>query len=236
MRALPSRKCSAPKTPGGPYVVTLEITNMQAKPMTTYGAVSTPASSLPAGAIGIQPQPVGWHPLPVTLNQGDSTTITLDLPGLSGGEFVCFNLTFLDKGFEECCTETVCVDIPKCECAIVHEMKVKCRQLADGTWVYDLDITLENTSHLIGAPLSAYGISFGPNVTAFNPNFIDVSGVRLIRGTSEPLLRPTPDLQAFFVSRSPCIAKETRNAASSIRFVLICPLAKETSLCPTAVF
>jgi hypothetical protein len=156
--------------------VTLSIENLQPKPLTTYGAVPTPASALPPGAIPIQPQPFGWQPLPTTLNQGDSTTITLALPGLAGGEFACFNLTFLDAKFEECCTETVCVDIPICECALVHGVKVTCRQLADGTWVYALDVTVENTSNLIGAPVSAYGISFGPNVTAFSPNYIDLSG------------------------------------------------------------
>ena len=165
-----------PDVEGGPFTVTLNITNLQAKPAAFYGVVPTPAGSLPAGAIGIQPSPVGWQPLPTVLNQGDSATITLTLPGLSGGEFACFNLTLLDDKFEECCTETVCLDIPKCECALVHEVIVKCRQLADGTWVYDLSVTLENTSHLIGAPLSAYGISFGPDVTAFSPNYIDTSG------------------------------------------------------------
>lgn len=165
-----------PTVPGGPYTVTLSVENLQPKPITSYGAVPTPASALSPGAIGIQPQPMGWQALPSPLNQGDVTTITFDLPGLSGGEFACFNLTFLDAKFEECCTETVCVDIPKCECALVHDIQVNCRQLPDGTWVYDLDLTVENTSNLIGAPLSAYGISFGPNVTAFSPNYIDLSG------------------------------------------------------------
>ena len=170
------KEVNCPKVPGGPYTVTLSIENLQPKPLTTYGSVATPASALPPGAIPIQPQPFGWQPLPTILNQGDSTTITLDLPGLAGGEFACFNLTFLDAKFEECCTETVCVDIPICECALVHDVKVTCRLLADGTWGYVLDVTVENTSNLIGAPLSAYGISFGPNVTAFSPNYIDLSG------------------------------------------------------------
>ena len=70
---------------------------------------------------------------------------------------------------------------------MVQDLKVECRQLADGTWVYDLSITLENTSHLIGAPVTAYGISFGPNVTAFSPNYIDLSGSPLNPGDIQTL-------------------------------------------------
>ena len=170
------KEVKCPEVVGAPFTVTLSVTNLGPKPASLFGVVPTPAGSLPAGAIGIQPTPSGWQSLPSVLNTGDSASITLTLPGLTGGEFVCFNLTLLDSKFSECCTETVCVDIPKCECAIVHGVTVKCRQLADGSWVYDLSVTVENTSHLIGAPLSAYGVSFGPNVAAFVPNFIDLSG------------------------------------------------------------
>lgn len=176
---------ACPEEPGGPFIVTLQVENLQTKPMSSYGAVPTPASSLPAGATSIQPQPFGWQPLSAPLAQGDSTTITFELPGLSGGEFVCFNLTFLDPKFEECCTETVCVDVPECECAIVHDIKVVCRLQADGTWAYDLSLTLENTSHLTGSPLSAYGISFGPDITAFSPNYLDLSGDPFDPGETE---------------------------------------------------
>ncbi|YCM46501.1 hypothetical protein V2O64_10770 [Verrucomicrobiaceae bacterium 227] len=176
------RRVNCPKEPGGPFTVTLNVTNLGPKPASIFNVVPTPAGSLPGGAIGVQPTPTGWQPLPSVLNTGDSANITLTLPGLSGGEFACFNLTLLDSKFEECCTETVCVDIPKCECAIVHGVEVKCRQLADGTWVYDLSVTVENTSHLIGSPLSAYGISFGPDVAAFSPNYLDISGSPLNPG------------------------------------------------------
>lgn len=164
-----------PREHGGNYLLTLEVTNFQPKVMTSFGAVPTPSSALPPGAIGIQPLPVGWQALTPPLNQGDSTTITMQLPNLSGGEIVCFNLAFLDRNFETCCTETVCLEVPTCECAIAHEVKVDCRQLPDGSWVYDLSIVLENTSAATPSPISAYGISFGPNVTAFDPNFIDLS-------------------------------------------------------------
>mgnify|MGYP001163512990 CR=1 FL=1 len=180
-------KVHCPTEDGGPFTVTLNITNLQSKPAAFYGVVPTPSGSLPTGATSIQPTPIGWLPFSSVLSQGDSETVTLNLPGLSGGEFVCFNLTLLDEKFEECCTDTVCVDIPECECALVQDLKVVCRQLADGTWVYDLSITLENTSHLIGAPVTAYGISFGPNVTAFSPNYIDLSGSPLNPGDIQTL-------------------------------------------------
>ncbi|MDA7882396.1 hypothetical protein N9A94_08840, partial [Akkermansiaceae bacterium] len=151
-------KVDCPTEDGGPFTVTLNVTNLQAKPAVFYGVVPTPSGSLPVGAIGVQPSPVGWQAFPTVLNQGDSATITLTLPGMSGGEFVCFNFTMLDEEFEECCTETVCLDLPECECLLVHE------------------VTVENTSHLIGTPITGYGISFGPDVTAFDPNFIDLSG------------------------------------------------------------
>jgi hypothetical protein len=179
------KEVKCPEVVGGPFTVTLSVTNLSPKPASLYGVIATPAGSLPAGAIGIQPTPAGWQPLPSVLNTGDSTSITLTLPGLTGGEFVCFNLTLLDSKFSECCTEIVCVDIPKCECAIVHEIVAKCRQLADGTWVYDLSVTVENTSHLIGAPLTAYGISFGPNVAAFSPNFVDTTADPLYPGETQ---------------------------------------------------
>ncbi len=179
------KEVECPKTPGDPFVVTLSVTNNQAQAISAYGAVATPGSALPSGAVGVQPLPMGWQGLSPVLSQGDSASISLTLPGLSGGEVACFNLTFLDPKFSECCTETVCVDLPVCECALIEDLKVECRQLADGTWVYDLSMSVENTTNLVGSPFAIHGISFGPNFGAFSPNYIDLSSSPLAPGNSQ---------------------------------------------------
>ena len=178
---------ACPEAPDEPYTVELEITNNSGQ--TALYAWLTPAPSPPLGGSAIQPEPSGILTLPAPLPSGASTNLSIELPADTAGGTVCFRVTLFTREGDECCTETICVDIPSCECAEVLGSEVACEVLDDGTIQYTLFLEVRNLTHLSANPTGfAYATFLPPNgfSPAFaqpSPNPIPPGGTGLVEAT-----------------------------------------------------
>jgi hypothetical protein len=179
-------KIECPRTIGGAYTAMIKLTNLQSLNVVSYTTTPTPAASLPPSAIGIQPLPTGIQPISPAIGLNGMTTLALTLPGLMGGEEVCFNLTLFDERFRACCTVRVCIDIPKCDCGIVSDVKVTCLPSPAGSTLqcYNIMFNLTNSTNFGPMPFTATHVSFGPNSSSFTPNFITLSPALAPGGTT----------------------------------------------------
>ena len=142
-----------PDVATAPYTVSLKVKNLKPGVTAVYGWLTPcPAASLPAGAVTAQPTPVGVFTLPTPIPYLGTGTVNATLPLTLGGKKVCFRLTLLDALGKECCTEKICVDLPRCDCAEIIGRTVTCEPQADGTIKYTIVLTIKNQTNLSATP------------------------------------------------------------------------------------
>jgi len=119
-----------PVTPGGPYTLNLNVTNLMAVPMTNLQFLPVPINQLPPGAISVQPAPATvtlGSPIP----PNGSGIVPISLPNVPpvGGQ-VCFlvNVVDLSSPVEPrvLCSQKICVNLPKCPCAQLTATNLQC--------------------------------------------------------------------------------------------------------------
>ncbi|MFN0128336.1 MAG: hypothetical protein ACKV19_16810 [Verrucomicrobiales bacterium] len=135
--------------PGKPFQYTFTLTNKTAQ--TGYYLWFTPClpADLTGGAVTTTPNvvsaPPGLWTLPTPLGPNQSTSITVELPGVTGGQKVCFRITMLDLHGDVCCTDKTCVELPPCDCLTVLKKDIRCEETPVGP-VYTLTMTVQNNS------------------------------------------------------------------------------------------
>ena len=162
-------KC--PTAAGGDYTLTLTIKNLTAAPVGFVNIGQCPPGSIPPGAVSVLPAPAGYLPLIPPLAPGATTSLPLSLPGLPcTGVRACFCLSLLGASGsgsgggddpEEppaiLCQETVCVDLPACDCPpcmSVATGNIRCPDAPTGPYLLGLQIT-----NLSGATAGYYGLT-----------------------------------------------------------------------------
>jgi len=120
--AIPECKCiqlvkdEGPKCTGNPdgsFTYTFQLQNLSSQPL---GALFIHP---PAGVI-VTPDYFALSP-PVAANGGIDTPHTITVTGAIPGKQICFDLTVLDADLNECCTQKICVDAPRCELPHDHD-------------------------------------------------------------------------------------------------------------------
>lgn len=148
-----------PLTPDAPFSLSLSLTNNSGVP--GQYVLLTPR----------QPTTGSFMPnqfiLPAPLPDGQKTIINTQMFGLSAGQQFCFTVTLLSATFNECCSQTICVDIPECDCFEVESDMVACVPGAPGTYTYTF-----NYINLTG--VNIYNLNlWAPPPVVITPNQID---------------------------------------------------------------
>ncbi|MEZ5299175.1 MAG: hypothetical protein R3F11_00655 [Verrucomicrobiales bacterium] len=163
---------SCPSAPGGAYTVPVTITNLGAATAYQVAFFACNPNQLPAGAITLQPQPGGLIALSPPLAQNQSTTIPVTLSAPSTGGLVCFCAAlFGEMEGDLLCKGMVCVDLPRCECALVTKTDVVCLP----TGQYQLTFTVQNNTALSGTPYNFDLGTFSP-WSGFSPAVMPSNG------------------------------------------------------------
>jgi hypothetical protein len=189
-----------PEKPGGAYTLDVSLTHHLAGTLVKYLEFKPcPATSLPAGAVTVQPLPASIQTLTPALAAGVPLTTTITLPGLpSSGGKVCFNIKFLNATGAQCCLEKICVDLPACDCAELLDTDIACvTDPATGTNKYTLTFTVHNQTNLSTSPYAFSGATFLPpggfdqSSIVFSPASIPPGGTGTVSicyyGTPGPL-------------------------------------------------
>jgi hypothetical protein len=163
-----------------PYTVTLNVKNLQPGVTAVYGWLTPcPSASLPPGAVTAQPSPVGVFPLATPIPYLGTGNVVATLTLTLGGKKVCFRLTLLDSLGKECCTEKICIDLPRCDCAEIVSKTVTCEPQSDGTIKYTITLTVKNQTNLSPTP---YPFSYA--------NFLPPAGFAPATVTLSPPIAP----------------------------------------------
>ncbi|MFT5857367.1 MAG: hypothetical protein ACI8XO_004628 [Verrucomicrobiales bacterium] len=192
-----------PEEIGDPYCVTVNITNRSTNTAVYARYSLCPAADLPAGGISAKPSPaVQTLPNPIVVGATEPLTWKFPTVPLTGGK-VYFLVTLLDETGEECCTEKICVDLPRCDCAEILDQVVKCDPLPSGVNKYTITLTVRNRSHLSGAPFDFANATvlppagFGdPDDIVINPDPIAPGAI----GTIELCYTGSPGMICFTLS------------------------------------
>ena len=110
-----------PPVPGGPYSVTLSITNLMAVPMTQLAFGPCPPAFLPPGGVSLVPSPAS---MAMSLAPGATTNVTVFMTALPIGGVKCFSIQANPVGGgagstdDFLCSPKVCVRLPKCPCLL----------------------------------------------------------------------------------------------------------------------
>ncbi len=107
--------------------------------------------------------------LPQPLAVGDKAIINTTINGLMPGETICFDITLLSSSFEECCSQTLCLTMPECDCFVVVDESIQCDPANPGTYTYSFSY-----QNLTGAPLYHLVFWAAPPVVV-TPNAFDYS-------------------------------------------------------------
>ncbi|MDC0743040.1 hypothetical protein [Polyangium mundeleinium] len=140
---------------GGGYSLTLEIKNELDEPM-TYVLLPDPH---------VSPNVVT---LPVPLQPGASTKVTVTVSGVNPGAGVCLNLGMSNPSQNECCSKEICFDVPAC-CFAVAGQKISCIPGApggtfEGSFNFE-NRTLDTIEHVF---------LFPPSGVTVSPQYVDV--------------------------------------------------------------
>ena len=128
---LAASNIQCPPLPGGPYTLDLTINNLTPTPITTLQFLPCPNNELPPGAATLQPSPAIVN-LGTPIPGNGSGIVPISLPGvLPVGGKVCFVVNVVDNnggGTEPhiVCSEKICVDLPKCPCALLAASNLQC--------------------------------------------------------------------------------------------------------------
>jgi hypothetical protein len=158
-------RINCPTAPGAPYTLVLSVTNLSATQTASYLTLNPcPPATLPIGATAVQPTPAFTTFLP-PLATGATTTVNLTLPTSLpvGGTKICFLATLLDVTGNSCCTERVCVDLPRCDCASLVGQSIDCDVQADGTVKYTITLTVTNMTNLSPTPYPFENVTLLPS-------------------------------------------------------------------------
>lgn len=108
---------ACPAVPGGPYVVTLNVTNlMPSATLTQIIFGPCPPAFLPPGAQSLVPSP---SPVNVNIAPGASSNVTVTMSATPIGGMYCFSIQGNPGGSTGdpfLCSPKVCVTLPKCPC------------------------------------------------------------------------------------------------------------------------
>ncbi len=111
---------ACPPMAGGPYAVTLNITNLMGVPLTQLAFGPCPPAFLPPGGQSLVPSPALVNVSPA-IAPGGSQNVTVFLTALPIGGRKCFAIEANPGGAggepeDFVCSPKVCVDLPKCPC------------------------------------------------------------------------------------------------------------------------
>jgi hypothetical protein len=146
--------------PDGTRNYTFTVQNHFQSPISYLAFLSTTPGVTPASQL---------IPLPGPLTNGQSSTVTLPLNIPASVTQLCYRLAAHNDKFEECCSITNCVDVPKC-CAIISDEKFQLDP-ATGGGIYSLcitNLTTNQVGYLYLLP-DTNCISFGTNIVALSP-------------------------------------------------------------------
>jgi len=140
-----------PEMPGDPYTFDVTITNNSTATAHFARFTQCPSDELPDDAVTIPPSPpVITFPTPIAI--GDSDTIPLSILAPASGGKNCFLITLLDETGNVCCTEKLCLDLPRCDCAELVDHEITCELQADGTIKYTIILTVRNRTNFSSSP------------------------------------------------------------------------------------
>lgn len=149
---------------GLPYTVDLTIThNVTTSTVKYLQFKPCPVASLPAGSTTVQPSPSGIITLSPPLPPMTTLPYTVTLPVSPAGGMVYFKVKLLNETGAECCLETVCVDLPPCDCVEIVDTQIDCvPDPVTGLNKYVLTFSIRNLTHLSGSPFAFSGATFLP--------------------------------------------------------------------------
>ncbi|WP_411846090.1 hypothetical protein AAFN60_21570 [Roseibacillus persicicus] len=179
------REIHCPEEAGAPYTVDLIIDhNLTSTTVNYLQFKPCPTSSLPAGSSTVQPGPAGIVTLSPLLPANTPYPISVTLPASPMGGMVYFKVKLLNETGVECCLETVCVDLPPCDCAEILDTRIDCEpDPATGLNKYTLTFTVQNQTHLSGSPFTFSGATFLPP-SGFDQSSIVLSPANIAPGTT----------------------------------------------------
>jgi len=142
----------------GNYTYTFDLTN-------TSGQDALYLIVLPVSG-GANPVPSGLIMLDTPLLDGETREISITFNGGVPGDELCFILSLNTADFEECCAIDVCIVIPECECAQIHDERVEC--LGDGTGCFTYTFDVDNMTGIdiyysFFVPLAPAGVTITTN-------------------------------------------------------------------------
>ncbi|MBK1832957.1 hypothetical protein [Roseibacillus ishigakijimensis] len=174
-----------PEDKGAPYTVDLSIShNLPDTEVYYLQFKPCPDGTLPSGSTTVQPEPSGILTLPTPLAAGESYDLSITLPVSPEGGMVYFKVKLLSETGEDCCLETVCVDLPDCQCAEVLAHRIECeRDEATGLIKYTLTFQVRNLTHLSPAPITFTGATFLPPA-GFDPASVSLSPTSIAPGAT----------------------------------------------------
>lgn len=174
-----------PDAVGGNFSVSLSGVNNSGQ--TAAYIVLTPClpSELTGGAITVQPLPSGVLTLATPVPNGGTFSQNLALPFTTGGNKVCFRVTLLNETGAECCTEKICIDVPRCDCAEIIDKRITCEVTSTGLIKYTIDLTIKNrtnfgTPHPFAHAFFLPPAGFSPSNVTPTPNPIPPGGTGVI--------------------------------------------------------
>jgi hypothetical protein len=168
-----------PDVPGGPFTVSLNVTNLLPVPMTQLGFGPCPPAFLPPGGQSVVPSP---NLVTLNLAPGASTTITVSMAAPPIGGVKCFAVQanpgdFAGTGSPFACAPKLCVRLPKCPCMDVTVKDPRC-PVYEGE-AHSATLTLTNLSaqtawwyQLLPCPqneLPPNAVTLQPNPTGLQP-------------------------------------------------------------------
>jgi hypothetical protein len=142
----------------GNYTYTFDLTN-------TSGQDALYLIVLPVSG-GATVVPSGLIMLDTPLLDGETREISITFNGGVPGDELCFILSLNTADFEECCAIDVCIVIPECECAQIHDERVEC--LGDGTGCFTYTFDVDNMTGIdiyysFFVPLAPAGVTITTN-------------------------------------------------------------------------
>ena len=120
---------ACPALPGGPYVVTLNVTNLMQVPLTQLAFGPCPPAFLPPGGQSLVPSPAS---VTVSIAPGANANVTVTMTALPIGGVKCFSIQGNPVGGgggtidNFACSPKICVALPKCPCMNAALTNPKC--------------------------------------------------------------------------------------------------------------
>ncbi len=180
---------NCPTDATGNFSFPLSITNRSGVTANYLLLQPCPAALLPAGAVTASPSPGGVVTIaPLADGATFAQPVSIPFAGNSG-KLVCFQVVLLDRTGAECCSQKICVPMPKCECASILDQRITCERTADGLIKYTLVYTIQNNTNLSGSPFGFWHavflppVGFSPAVVTPSPSPIPPGGTGTVTAT-----------------------------------------------------